>query len=184
MQFLAIHPFERANGKTARSLVQLVLQHRQLIDRKIPPLSLALALSPHEYREGVIATMKNLERETPNPAELNAWVQFFATCCARSIEEAETLRNRLSTLLADCHARVGAHSDSASTMIIDALPGMPVFSANMMSSYIERSFKRVSVALDELVTASVVKQITEGKRNRVFECPAVVDAYAHIPGFQ
>lgn len=184
VQFLAIHPFERANGKTARSLVQLVLQHRQLIDRKIPPLSLALALSPHEYREGVIATMKNLERETPNPAELNAWVQFFATCCARSIEEAETLRNRLSTLLADCHARVGARSDSASTMIIDALPGMPVFSANMMSSYIERSFKRVSVALDELVTASVVKQITEGKRNRVFECPAVVDAYAHIPGFQ
>lgn len=184
MQFLAIHPFERANGKTARSLVQLVLQHRQLIDRKIPPLSLALALSPHEYREGVIATMKNLERETPNPAELNAWVQFFATCCARSIEEAETLRNRLSTLLADCHARVGARSDSASTMIVDALPGMPVFSANMMSSYIERSFKRVSVALDELVTASVVKQITEGKRNRVFECPAVVDAYAHIPGFQ
>lgn len=61
---------------------------------------------------------------------------------------------------------------------------MPAFSANMMSSYIERSFKRVSVALDELVTASVVKQITEGKRNRVFECPAVVDAYAHIPGFQ
>lgn len=184
VQFLAIHPFERANGKTARSLVQLVLQHRQLIDRKIPPLSLALALSPHEYREGVIATMENLERETPDPAELNTWIRFFAACCARSIEEAETLRDRLAALQATCHARVGARSDSASTMIIDALPGMPVFSANMMSGYIDRSFKRVSVALDELVAAGVIRQITEGRRNRVFECPAVVDAYAHVPGFQ
>lgn len=183
-QFLAIHPFERANGKTARALIQLVLQHRQLLDRRIPPFSLVLALSPHGYREGVIATMKNLHRETPDPDELNAWIRYFANCLSRAIEEAERLFLAVGTMQDNWQTRVGARSDSASTMLIDSLLGIPVFTVNSASAYLDRSFKRVTVAAEELMAAGVIKQITQGKRNRVFECPAVVDAYARIPGFQ
>ena len=69
-------------------------------------------------------------------------------------------------------------------MLIRALPGMPVFTATTASAYIDRSFKRVTAAIDELLCAGVIIQITKGKRNRVFECPEIVEAYADITGFQ
>lgn len=184
VRFLAIHPFERANGKTARVLIQLVLQRRQLITQSIPPLSLVLSTSPHDYQRGVIATMDNLRASDPDPTELNAWLRFFAQCCTQAVGEANALQSRMEELQDHWHAQIGARADSASMLLVNALPGIPVFTVNTAADYLGRSFKRVTLAVEELAEAGVIRQITEGRRNRVFECPDIVDAYARIKGFQ
>ncbi len=184
VQFIAIHPFERANGKTARAIIPMVFRHRGLIANAIAPLSLSMVVSSHDYQKGVMSTMQNLLEDNPDQQELNFWLRYFCTCCTRAVEEAASFEQKADTLQSAWLAQLGTRSDSATTLLVHALPGIPVFTAASAATYIDRSFKRATSAIDELVTAGVIKQITEGKRNRVFECPAIVDAYAHITGFQ
>lgn len=184
VQFIAIHPFERANGKTARAIIQLVFQHRGLISKAIAPLSLSMVISSHDYQKGVMATMQNLAEHEPNPQELNAWLRYFCTCCTRAVEEATAFDAKAASLRSAWLAQAGTRSDSATTLLIQALPSIPVFTAASAAAYIDRSFKRTTSAIDELMAVGVIEQITEGKRNRVFECPGIIDAYAHIPSFQ
>lgn len=184
VQFIAIHPFERANGKTARAVIQLVLQHRGLISKSIAPLSLPMVISSHDYQKGVMATMQNLLEDVPDPNELNSWLRYFCTCCTRAVDESSTFERKVSSLQTAWLSQLGTRSDSATTLLVHALPGIPTFTVATAAAYIDRSFKRATSAVDELVAAGVIDQITEGKRNRVFECPGIVEAYAHITGFQ
>ncbi|MEG2933802.1 MAG: hypothetical protein RR842_09500, partial [Gordonibacter sp.] len=100
------------------------------------------------------------------------------------VDEALTFEQSVSSLQAAWLAHLGARSDSATTLLVQALPGIPVFTATSAAAYLDRSFKRTTSAIGELVAAGIVVQITEGKRNRVFECPDVLDTYANIKGFQ
>ncbi|MBX9034658.1 Fic family protein [Gordonibacter massiliensis (ex Traore et al. 2017)] len=184
VQFIAIHPFERANGKTARAIIQLVFQHRGLITKAIAPLSLSMVISSHDYQKGVVSTMQNLLADRPDPQELNAWLRYFCTCCTRAVDEAVAFERKAAALQETWLSHLGTRSDSATTLLVRALPGIPVFTAASAAAYIDRSFKRATSAVDELMEAGVIAQITEGKRNRVFECPGIVDAYAGITGFQ
>lgn len=184
VQFIALHPFNRANGKTARAVIQLIFQHRNLIADAIAPLSLPMVTSPHEYQNGVIETAKNLLSEQPDIAQLNTWMRFFCDCCISAVEEVRMFERQVESMQDEWLHQLNARSDSATTLLVKALPGIPVLSASSAAEYLDRSFKRTSTAIDELVKANIVVQITKGKRNRVFECPAIIDAYAHIAGFQ
>lgn len=184
VQFIAIHPFERANGKTARAIIQLVLQHRGLITKTIAPLSLSMVITSHDYQKGVMDTMQTLLADNPNPKVINTWLRYFSTCCTRAVDEADTFEQKTTALQTGWLTHLGARSDSATTLLVQALPGIPVFTATSAAAYLDRSFKRTTSAIDELVAAGIVVQITEGKRNRVFECPNILDTYANIKGFQ
>ena len=184
VQFVAIHPFNRANGKTARAVIQLIFQHRGVIADAIAPLTLPMVTLPHEYQNGVIATAKNLTAEKPDAAELNAWIRFFCTCCVNAVTEVRAFIKRVGQLQKLWLTDLGTRSDSATTLLVHALPGIPVLTATSAAAYLDRSFKRASTALDELTEAGIITQITRGKRNRVFECPAIINAYASIAGFQ
>lgn len=184
VQFIAIHPFERANGKTARAIIQLVLQHRKLISHVIAPLSLSMVISSHDYQKGIMATIENLLEDEPDPQELNAWLRYICSCCTCAVDEALAFGQKASSLQSTWLTQLGTRSDSAATLLVHALPGIPVFTVASAAAYLDRSFKRAASAVDELAAAGIIAQITEGKRNRVFECPGIVDAYADIRGFQ
>lgn len=183
-QLLAIHPFVRANGKTARAVIQLVFRHRGLVSVVVVPLSLAMATSTHDYQRGVAAARENLLSEKPRVEYLNAWLRYFCVCCTQAAEEVDAFEARAGALQNAWLAQLATRSDSAATLLVHALPGIPVFTVASAAAYLDRSFKRAASAVDELTAAGIVSQITEGKRNRVFECPDIVDAYAGIRGFQ
>ena len=184
VQFITIHPFERANGKTARAIIPLVLRRRGLIEDIVPPLSLAFSISSHDYQRGIIATMALLQQDRPQAELLNPWLLYFSQCCTRAVKEAEALWTRYCDLKAQWLAKLNARPDSAASLVVNSVLGMPVFTVASAAAYIDRSFKRVAAATDDLMEAGVIRQITPGKRNRVFECDAVLDLYEHIPGFQ
>ena len=74
--------------------------------------------------------------------------------------------------------RVGRiRRDSAVSLLIDALPAAPVLTTSTASELVGRSFQATSLAIDRLVEAGVLVQVSIGRRNRAFEAPELVDAF-------
>jgi hypothetical protein len=48
------------------------------------------------------------------------------------------------------------------------------------ANLIGRSFPQTSDAIERLMSAGVLSQIKAGKRNRVFEAPAIVNAFTDL----
>lgn len=184
IQLMAIRPFARANGKTAFSVIQLVFSHRGVTVDDVIPVSLPIIVSPHDFQTGSTQALLTCMSEIPSSDILNAWLRCFAQACIHAAEQVTALVSQLDMLQQEWRRQLNVRSDSASSLLVSALPAMPVFTVNSMSAYLDRSFKRVSTATEELVAAGIIEQITPGKRNRVFECSAVVETFARIPGFQ
>ena len=67
--------------------------------------------------------------------------------------------------------------DSAVSLLIDALPAAPVLTTSTASELVGRSFQATSLAMDHLVEAGVLVQVSIGRRNRAFEAHELVDAF-------
>jgi Fic family protein len=194
LQFISIHPFKRANGKTAMAVIPLLLSRRGVINSIIPPVSLAFALYSHEYSAhiiGALEVMRKIEELVPLSilptsvnAKLSVYVEFFASCCTLAATEALSFLQDVNALQREWAAARQTRSDATIGALIWSLPATPVITCNAASAYLGRSFKRVTVAVEELVDTGVLRQVSRGRRNRVFDCPAILQRYAEIAGFQ
>ena len=184
-QLTAVHPFERGMGKTSVTMVQLAFTHRRLITGNVVfPLSLALAITAGKERRGSSETTAALLEAEPSSDVICAWIRYYAQCCTRTAEEVATFFGNVDDLKRQWLDAIDVRADSAAIQIINALPGIPLFTIKGAADYIDRSFKRTAVAVDELEAAGVIRQATPGKRNRVFECPQMLKAFSKIAGFQ
>ena len=181
-QFETIHPFVDGNGRTGRALVHLVLRQRGLAPRILPPISLILATWPRDYVAGLTGTRYE---GTPDSEEalagINRWIALFASACRRAAEDAGRFEEQLRTLQDSWRERLGAvRRGSAADLLVRALPGAPLLTANTASDLIGRSFQATSQAIDRLVEAGILKQVTVGRRNRAFEARELIEAFTAL----
>lgn len=181
-QFETIHPFADGNGRTGRGLMQLVLRRRGLASRVLPPVSLVLATWAKDYLEGLTAT-RYLGPATGKAAHegLNLWIGRFAGACVRAAHDAATFEARIQEMEGEWRARLGkVRADSATDLLLRALPGTPILTVASAAELIGRTFPAVNDAMSRLTEAGVVKQITIGRRNRAFEAKEVIDAFTSL----
>ena len=69
---------------------------------------------------------------------------------------------------------------STADLLVRALPGAPLLTATTASELIGRSFQATSQAIDRLVEAGILKQVTVGRRNRAFEAPELIGAFTAL----
>ena len=69
---------------------------------------------------------------------------------------------------------------SAADLLLGALPGASLLTATTASDLIGRSFQATSQAIDRFVEAGILKQVTVGRRNRAFEAPELIEAFAAL----
>ena len=67
--------------------------------------------------------------------------------------------------------------DSALHLLIEALPEAPVLTMSVAADLIGRSLRATTQAMDQLVRAGILVQITVGRRNRAFEAPELIEAF-------
>jgi Fic family protein len=181
-QFETIHPFVDGNGRVGRALLHLVLRRRGLAVRVLPPVSLILATWSADYVAGLTAT-RYIGPVTSSEATagMNQWVALFATACRRAIEDAETFERRVSALRERWLSRVGpVRRDSATDLLIRALPGAPIVTANGAAQLIGRSFQAANGAIARLEEAAVLRRINVGRRNRAFEAPELIKSFTDL----
>jgi Fic family protein len=181
-QFETIHPFADGNGRTGRALIHLVLRRRGLAPRTLPPVSLVLATWAKDYIAGLTA-FRYLGRPDSRDAMdgLNRWTELFAGACTRAVTDALSFQVRVEDLEHGWRKRLGSvRSNSATDLLLRALPGAPVLTVDSVATLIGRTFNPANEAIERLVTAGILKQVTIGRRNRAFEAPEVIRAFTAL----
>ena len=173
-QFETIHPFADGNGRTGRALIQLVLRRRGVATRVLPPVSLVLATEVGRYVSALDAT----RGEGDTTASQLAWLELFLSATGRACRDASRFADDLVALEAGARTGLGAvRRNSATDLLVAALPSLPVFSVTTAAAHIGRSFQATSDAVARLVEADVVRQVTLGRRNRAFEAVGLFEAF-------
>ena len=178
-QFETIHPFADGNGRTGRALVHMVLRRRGLGLRILPPVSLILATWSQDYIEGLTGTRYVGAAESSIARSgINRWIALFASACLRAVEDASHFEGQVREIQASWRERLGrARRDSAVNLLISVLPNAPVLTATTASELVGRSFPATSMAIERLVAAGVLAQVSVGRRNRAYEAPELIDAF-------
>jgi Fic family protein len=181
-QFETIHPFADGNGRTGRALIQLVLRRRGLASRVMPPISLVLATWAKDYVDGLTATRyRGPATGRDAQAALNLWVGRFAGACQRSVSDAASFETRIQQIRSEWRTQLGrVRANSAADLLITAIAGAPVLTVGGAATLISRSYPQTNAAIERLVSAGILSQITVGRRNRAFEAPAIVNAFTDL----
>ena len=178
-QFETIHPFADGNGRTGRALIHMVLRRRGLGLRILPPVSLILATWSQDYIEGLTGTRYVGPAESPDAhSGINRWIALFASACGRAVEDAGRFEEQVRALQVSWRERIGrVRRDSTVNLLISVLPSTPVLTTTTASELVIRSFPAASQAIDRLVAAGVLVQVSVGRRNRAYEAPELIDAF-------
>ena len=181
-QFETIHPFVDGNGRTGRALIHLVLRRRGLAPRVVPPVSLVLATLSGDYVAGLTEYRYVAEATSAvAKAGLNRWIAFFAGCCTRSVSDADGFERAVRAIQRDWRERTGpVRANSTVDLLLDALPGMPLFTVTGAATLLGRSFRATNQAIEELVEGGVIRQVSVGRRNRAFEAAEIIDAFTRF----
>ncbi len=181
-QFETIHPFVDGNGRAGRAMIHLVLRRRGLALRVLPPVSLVLATLTRDYVGGLTATRHVGPASSPEAISgVNTWIATFAGACARSVADATTFELRAASLEKQWRERVGRiRANSATDLLLQRLSGAPVLTAESAATLLGRTFKPASEAIQRLVRAGILRQITIGRRNRAYEAPEIIEAFTDL----
>ena len=181
-QFETIHPFVDGNGRTGRAIIHLVLRRRGLALHVLPPVSLVLATLARDYVGGLTASRYIGPASSPEAIEgVNAWIATFAGACVRSVVDATAFESRAAELEKQWRERIGrVRANSATDLLLQRLPGAPVLTAESAATLLGRTFKPANEAIQRLVRAGILRQITIGRRNRAYEAPEIIDAFTDL----
>ena len=181
-QFETIHPFADGNGRTGRALIQLVLRRRGLATRVLPPVSLILATWPSDYVDGLTATRYRGPATGKNAhAGLNLWVGRFAGACVRAVQDAASFEERIEQIQCQWRTQLGSvRKNSSADLLIRSIAGASVLTVGGAAALIGRSYPQANAAIERMVSAGLLSQITVGRRNRAFEAPAIVNAFTDL----
>ena len=165
-----IQPFEDGNGRTARALAQVVLRRGGLAPVCVVPVSVVLAADREAYTAGL------REFRYGDPVQ---WVAQYAVAAAGAATLAARYLDDVHDLQAEWRRRLreGANprADAAAWAVIELLPASPVISTASVIAATGRAKSAVHVAVQQLVGAGVLYQLSVSSRNRQWEASELVD---------
>jgi Fic family protein len=172
-QFETIHPFNDGNGRTGRTLIQLILRRRGLAPHYVPPISLVLAASYETYIDGLTAYRGHRDDE---------WCGVFARAAGIAAERARAVARDIERLKARWMTQADApRAGSAAAKLVELLPSHPVFDLRSATEFLGVSDEAARLGIARLAKAGVVKELTKRKRGRAWES---VGLFALLDGFE
>jgi Fic family protein len=181
-QFETIHPFVDGNGRIGRLLIHQILRRRGLATRVLAPVSLVLAAQANAY-VGSLTRFRYVGDAASAGAHegVNLWVGHFAASCRLAIAMSTEFEETAKSIETGWREDVGiVRAKSATDRLLKVLCGAPVVTVNGVVRLIDCSWNAANEAVDNLVKAKVLKQVTLGKRNRAFEAPKAVEAFTEL----
>lgn len=179
-QFESIHPFDDGNGRTGRTLVQVLFRRRGIAPAFVPPISVVLAASKERYIEGLVAFRED---------DVATWLEIFASAAARSADLAQRYMGDVIRLQYEWRARLreslDLRSDAVAWSLIEVLPGYPVITIAVALEALEASGRRRSraamqTAAAQLEAAGVLHPVSSSKRNRAWEANGLLDLVTRL----
>ena len=162
VQFETIHPFLDGNGRVGRLLIVLMLHESGLLRQPL----LYLSLYFKQHRDEYYRLLDAVRRE----GDWEAWLDFFLEGVVQTAGAAVDTAHRLLELFRDDERRIAALGrNTASVLKVYAVfRARPVAGINDIAVRAAVSFPTASRAVETLVGAGIARELTGGRRNRVF----------------
>ncbi len=162
VQFETIHPFLDGNGRLGRLLIVLMLHQSGILHQPL----LYLSLHFKQHRSEYYRLLDAVRRE----GDWEAWLDFFLEGVAQTASGAVDSAHRLLALFRDDERRIGAHERSRASLLkaYSVLRMRPVIGINDLAVRAKLSFPTAARAVETMLEAGIVRELTGGKRNRVF----------------
>ncbi len=162
VQFETIHPFLDGNGRVGRLLISLLLHERRVLRQPLLYLSLYFKQHRDEYYR-LLDTVRD-------DGNWEAWLDFFLEGVAVTAGAAVDTANRLLALFREDGEKLArANSRTGSlAQVYGVLRARPVATIQELSARARVSFPTAAKAIETLVESGIVRELTGGRRNRVF----------------
>ena len=167
-QFETIHPFNDGNGRLGRLLITFFLVWQGVMDEPMLYLSAYLKTHQQEYYDRLqqVRTSGNFE----------AWVHFFlegvVTVSDQVVKTTKAIQ-RLERI--DTDRILEGKSGHSGVLLLRYLMEQPVVRVKDVEEKLKISYSKANNLLSEMETLGIMKQITEGRRNRKFIYREYVD---------
>jgi Fic family protein len=168
-QFETIHPFLDGNGRVGRLLITLALEHWGLLSQ--PLLYLSLFLKRHRAEYYRLLNQIRIE------GDWEAWIAFFLEGVAAIAEEAVGVARDLFELVSRDREKLLARPDSTviSLRLFERLPVKPILTAANVVEQLETTKPTAMKAINLLVEAGILSEITGKKRDQTFGYSAYLE---------
>ena len=166
-QFEAIHPFLDGNGRVGRLLVALLLSAWQLLPQPLLYLSAYFESNRRDYYDLLLAVSQR--------AAWDDWLLYFLEGVKQQSLDAVNRIDRLQALRVQYQAQIQARRAPARLLrVVDLLFAQPVITTRQVETALETNFLGAQRLIDQLVQAGLLREITGGRRNRVYRADEIL----------
>jgi Fic family protein len=166
-QFEAIHPFLDGNGRVGRLLITLFLVERGILPTPLLYLSAFFEATRRDYYDHLLGV--SMRGEWP------IWLEYFLNGVARQAEDALSRAERINNLLMKWRDAVSGAASKAPLALVDMLAANPYLTIKKAAKQLDVAFTTAQRAIERLESASIVKEISKAKRDRVYCAMAILN---------
>jgi len=169
VQFETIHPYMDGNGRIGRLLIALLFEHWEVLPQPLLYLSLFFKRHQAEYYRRLSAVRTDGDWE--------GWLDFYLDGVATIGEEAVTTARELFAIVAKDRKRVLDENGTsvAAVRLFELLPNHPIVTVNSAIRLLDVTKPTAIKAVDALVKAKVLKEMTGRQRSRSFSYHAYLE---------
>ena len=160
-QFETVHPFNDGNGRVGRLLITLYLVSQGLLDQPVLYLSAYLKIHQQEYYDRL--------QQVRVEGSYEKWIAFFLEGVETVSQMVIDTTRRIQKLERDDTDRIiaaGAGSDGVS--FIRLLQQQPIIQISDLEQHIQKTRSTAAKLVNLAEELGVIKQISQGRRNRKY----------------
>jgi Fic family protein len=165
-QFLSIQPFDDANGRAARSLINGVLRRRGLTEDLVVPISASIAGDRRRYDAAWRAYREG---------DADPMVSFVARHALLAVKEAGASADRVALMPRAWTEAARPRGGSATHALIGVLAAHPIVTAADVRLLTGASQASAYDAIVRLAGAGALRRLTLSRRNTVWIAGDVID---------
>lgn len=167
-QFETIHPFNDGNGRLGRLLITFFLVWQGVLDEPMLYLSAYLKTHQQEYYDRL--------QQVRTSGHFEAWVQFFLEGVVTVSEQVVNTTRSIQRLeRTDTDRILEGNSGHSGVLLLRYLMEQPVVRVKDVEEQLKISYSKANNLIAEMETLGIMKQITDGRRNRKFIYREYVD---------
>jgi Fic family protein len=175
-QFETIHPFIDGNGRVGRLLITFQLVQRGALHRPLLYLSHYLKRHRLEYYDRLMAVRTDGDWE--------GWLRFFLAGVAETAVEATATAGAILKLRDRDRERISERTGLNGVRLLDLLFERPLVNVNLAKDALGVSFATANKLIGDLEELAILREITGGRRRRVFSYDSYLDLLGDEPPAQ
>lgn len=167
-QFEAVHPFLDGNGRIGRLLITLFLCQRGVLTKPLLYLSAFFERHRQDYYDLLLkVSQEGAWRE---------WIEFFLRAVVEQSGDAVSRARRVLDLH-HAYTQVSREKKLPPTagQLIELIFMRPLLNARAAQEYLNVTFPAAQKALNALVEAEILAEITGGRRNKVYAAKEILE---------